>query len=83
MVSFALFRLHENLRPGKITPMGTRGFKSRICPPYPHRVVKGDLLYINGAVSRNNRIKRLDPGRCLDRHVKEPYETSMALGARP
>ena len=35
---------------------------------------------LNGAVSRNNRIKRLAPCRCLDGHVKEPYEMSMALG---
>ena len=38
---------------------------------------------LNGAVSRNNRIKRVAPGRCMDGHVKEPYEMSMALGARP
>ena len=31
------------------------------------------------AVSRNNRIKRLTPCRCLDGHVKEPYEMSMTL----
>ena len=36
---------------------------------------------LNGAVSLNNGIKRLGPCRCLDRHVKEPYEISMALGA--
>ena len=29
---------------------------------------------LNGAVSRNNRIKRLAPCRFLDGHVKEPYE---------
>ena len=34
-----------------------------------------------GAVCRNHRIKRLVPCRCLDGHVKEPYEMSMALGA--
>ena len=38
---------------------------------------------LNGAVSRNNRLKRVAPCRCLDGHVKEPYEMSMALGARP
>ena len=32
---------------------------------------------------RNNRIKREAPCRCLDGHVKEPYEMSMALGALP
>ena len=36
-----------------------------------------------GAVCRNHRIKRLVPCRCLDGHVKEPYEMSMAFGARP
>ena len=34
------------------------------------------------AVCRNHRIKRLVPCQCLDGHVKEPYEMSMALGAR-
>ena len=24
------------------SPVGTRGLKSRMCPPYPMRVVKGD-----------------------------------------
>ena len=38
---------------------------------------------LNGSVSRNNCVKRLAPCRCLDGHVKEPYEMSMALGARP
>ena len=36
-----------------------------------------------GAVCRNHRIKRLVPCWCLDGHVKEPYEMSMVLGARP
>ena len=36
-----------------------------------------------GAVCRNHRIKRVVPCRCLDGHIKEPYEMSMALGARP
>ena len=34
-----------------------------------------------GAVSRNN-IKKVAPCRCVDGHVKEPHEISMALGAR-
>ena len=38
---------------------------------------------LNGAVSWNNRIKRLVQCQCLDGHFKEPYEKSMALGARP
>ena len=32
-----------------------------------------------GAVCRNHRIKRLVPCRCLDGHVKEPYEMSIQL----
>ena len=36
-----------------------------------------------GAVSQNNRIERVAPCWCVVRHVKEPYEMSMALGARP
>ena len=62
------------------SPWGTQGFKMRMDPPYPQRFVKGDL---NGAGSRNNRIERMAPCRCLDGHVKEPYEVSMALGAQP
>ena len=31
---------------------------------------------LNGAVSRNNR-KKGGPVRCLDGHVKEPYEMSI------
>ena len=38
---------------------------------------------LNGAVIRNNCIKRVTPCWCLDVHVKEPYEMSIALGARP
>ena len=36
-----------------------------------------------GAVCQNHRMKRLVSCRCLDGHVKEPYEMSMVLGARP
>ena len=61
-------------------PGGGGGVKSRMCPPYPQRDRKRRL---NGAVSRYNRIKRVAACRCLDGHVKEPYEMSMALGARP
>ena len=53
---------------------------SIMCPPDPHRDRKRRL---NGAVCRNHRIKRVVPCRCKDGHVKEPYEMSMALGARP
>ena len=38
---------------------------------------------LNGAVYQNNHIKRVVPCRCFDGHVKEPFEMSMALGARP
>ena len=31
-----------------------------------------------GVPRRNHRIKRMVPCRCLDGHVKEPYEMSMA-----
>ena len=51
------------------------GGKSRMCPPYPQRDRKRRLI---GAVCRNHRIKRVVPCRCLDGHVKEPYEMSMA-----
>ena len=34
-------------------------------------------------ISRNNRIKRVTPCRCLDGHVKETCEMYMVLGARP
>ena len=51
------------------------GVKSRMCPPYPQCDRKRRL---NGAVCRNHRIKRVVPCRCLDGHVKEPYEMSMA-----
>ena len=61
-------------------PCGPGGFKSRMCPPYPQRDRKRRL---NGAVCRNHRIERVVPCRCWVGHVKEPYEMSMALGARP
>ena len=64
----------------RFSPVRARGVKSRMCPPYPQRDRKRRL---NGAVCRNHRIKRVVPCRCLDGHVKEPYEMSMALGARP
>ena len=38
---------------------------------------------LHGAVSRNNRLKRMAPCQSLDGHVKEHYEMSMALGAQP
>ena len=38
-------------------------------------IVKGDW---NGVVSQNNR-EKVGPVRCLDGHVKEPYEVSMVL----
>ena len=66
--------LHSN------TPVGARGVKSRMCPPCPQRDRKRRL---NGAVCLNHRTKRVVPCRCWDGHVEEPYEMSMALGARP
>ena len=46
------------------------GFKSRIRPPYPQRVAKGDYM----EVCRNHRIKRVVPCRCragtLKNHAK-------------
>ena len=35
---------------------------------------------LNGAVSRNNRIKSVASCRCLDEHFKEPYEMSYGVG---
>ena len=61
-------------------PVRARGLSRECAPPYPQRDRKRRL---NGAVCRNHRIKRLVPCRCLDGHIKEPYEMSMALGARP
>ena len=48
-------------------------------PRIPMRVVKKRL---NGRFL-GITVKRGIPYRCLDGHVKEPYEMSMALGARP
>ena len=62
------------------SPVRARGVEPRMCPPCPQRDRKRRL---NGAVCRNHCIKRVVPCRCLDGHVKEPYEMSMALGARP
>ena len=61
-------------------PWGPGGLSRECAPPYPQRDRKRRL---NGAVCRNHRIKRVVPCRCKDGHVKEPYEMSMALGARP
>ena len=49
--------------------------KVGMCPPYPLACRKRLFLEIT--------VKRLAPCQCLDGHVKEPYEMSMALGARP
>ena len=70
-VLFAVSVLGECL----IFAVRARGVKSRMCPPYPQRDRKRRL---NGAVCRNHRIKRVAPCRCLDGHIKEPYEMSMA-----
>ena len=37
------------------------------------------LSSVNGAVSRNNRMKRVVPCRYLDGYVKENYEMCMAF----
>ena len=63
-----------------IHPVGTLGFKTRIAPPYPHARRKRRL---NWGGFLGITIKRFAPYRCLGGHVKEPYEMSMALGARP
>ena len=42
-------------------PVRARGVKLRMCPPYPQRDRKRRL---NGAVCRNNCIKRVVPCRC-------------------
>ena len=62
-------------------PWGRRGFKSRITSSVSPACRKRRL---NGAMCRNHRnYKKVVPCWCLDGHVKEPYEMSMALGARP
>ena len=61
----------------KRCPVGTLGFKTRIGPPYPHARPKKRLHVIWGGFSE------LAPRRYLDGHVKEHYEMSMVLGARP
>ena len=58
-----------------IPSVRARGYKLRMCSPYPQRDRKRRLI---GAVCRNHRIKRVVPCRCLNGHVKEPYEMSMA-----
>ena len=58
-----------------VIPREGPGVKSRMCPPYPQRDRKRRLI---GAVCRNHCIKRVVPCRCLDGHVKEPYEMTMA-----
>ena len=67
------------LRWAKKKTMGTRGFKSRVYSVSPcvseNATKMGRFLGIT--------VKRLTLCRCLDGHVKEPYEMSMALGARP
>ena len=55
-------------------PLWDPGSKTRIGPYYPYARRKGDW---NGAVSRNN-CKKCGPRRCLDAHIKEPYEMSIA-----
>ena len=61
--------------------MGTRGGGEVENVSYVTQAFRKKLQ--NGAVSWNNRIKRLVPCQCLGGHVKEPYEMSLAVGARP
>ena len=49
-----------------------------VSPPYPQRVVKGDLMGRFLGIT----VKKVEPCRCLYEHVKEPYGMSMALGAQ-
>ena len=37
---------------------------------------------LNGAISKNRRIKRLAPCRFFDGHVKEPCEMSYVVGSQ-
>ena len=74
------FTSHATIFP--LYPREDPGVKSRMCPPFPSVLLKA-TKQLNGAVSGNNRTKRVAPCRCLDGHVKETYEMSMAFGARP
>ena len=78
-IQIGILRLEHTLTVTS-TPVRARGVKSRMCPPYPQRDRKRRQ---NGAVCGNHRIKRVVPCWCLDGHVKEPYEMSMALRAEP
>ena len=62
-----------------VDPLVNSGVKSR-CPPYPHDCYKTQLLW-DGFLWIT--VKRLAPCRIWNRHLKEPYEMSMALRARP
>ena len=39
---YAQFQLNMSNHVGEKSPREGPGVKSRMCPPYPHRVVKGD-----------------------------------------
>ena len=67
--------LYQAIFPCRLSPVRARGVKWRMCPPYPERDRKSRRI---GAMCRNHRIKRVVLCRCLDGHVKEPYEISMA-----
>ena len=72
--SYGCFILRATRLSNKLLEQGP-GVKSRMCPPYPQHDRKRRLI---GAVCWNHRIKRVVPCRCLDGHVKEPYDMSMA-----
>ena len=71
---------YATINENKIPREGPGGGLSRECVL---RIPSVSLKATKGAVCRNHRIKRLVPCRSLDGHVKESYEMSMALGARP
>ena len=63
-----------------LLPWGRRG-KSRMCPPYPQRVVKGDEM---GRFLGITVLKGWTRVGAWTGTLKKPYEMSMALlGARP
>ena len=68
--------LYSETSPGGVllysrsSPVRTPGFKSRIRPPNPQRVVKGDLM----GRCWNHRIKRLVPCRYRTGTLKNPVK---------
>ena len=54
-------------------------------PPWKPLIIgEGQARYKGREIGgKSDWLGRLVQCRCLDRHVKEPHEMSMALGARP